>query len=655
MQLSFQHSHLSITSFPTTVVPDFTVISGPNGAGKSHLLQAILNGSISTDVTQINNQNEIRLFDWQNLVPQDTGAFTSDALRNERLNIETNLRNWQQHQNVVEPIRQIARNINFGQHYINDPFDLYNLTETEFDKLGLEQSFIEVRQLIEAAFENADNWILSQNGDNERSELLAISKYSKKPITLLKTRDIMIGTRPSWGRTNLFQQSFSRLFIAYRDAYLSNTIAQFQHHKGLEHDAYLSDDDFLSQNGPPPWDFVNQTISEAGLDFRINAPAQSDFSPYNPQLTKISSGVPISFSSLSSGEKILMSFAFCVYYANDDRQLSNYPKILLFDEIDAPLHPSMTRNLIDTITKTLVAGFGIKVIATTHSPSTIAMAPDESIHLMKPGSPGLHKRTKSQVLNVLTVGVPTISISFEGRRQVFVESPSDAKIFDSIYKILKASIQSERSLEFIATGTRSLSGQEMNTGCEVVKRLVSDMDKAGNQSIYGLIDFDGHHKATDRLAIVGLGERNGIENFIFDPLIIAALICRDCPDHKESIGLSNYNWLDFIKLSEVDLQRIVKNIGETIFEDSAVSLVKVSYCNNLCLDIDERWLKTDDHKLESLIVDRIPFLKSISKNQSDKLANHIISTVLTDNLGFIPAALRETLQDILDRPSHGQD
>ncbi|MBM9539067.1 ATP-binding protein, partial [Desulfobulbus alkaliphilus] len=92
--------------------------------------------------------------------------------------------------------------------------------------------------------------------------------------------------------------------------------------------------------------------------------------------------------------------------------------MMLFDEIDAPLHPSMSRNVIHTITNTLVDGFGIKVIATTHSPSTVALAPEGSVHVMNPGRPGVHASSKAEALNILTVGVPTIAMSFDGRRQV---------------------------------------------------------------------------------------------------------------------------------------------------------------------------------------------------------------------------------------------
>src|SRR3981081_44546 len=160
------------------------------------------------------------------------------------------------------------------------------------------------------------------------------------------------------------------------------------------------------------------------------------------------------------------------------------------------------------------------------------------------------KRTR-----LLTVGVPTLAISYEGRRQIFVESPSDAKTYDAIYKLLKSRISSERSLEFIATGTRSAIGTERNTGCEVVKKIVSDLSAAGNQSVFGLIDWDGHHQNTSRIAVLAEGVRNGLENAVFDPLAIALLICRDFPVQKGIIGISlETNFILFAQLIPTAMQ-----------------------------------------------------------------------------------------------------
>lgn len=65
---------------------------------------------------------------------------------------------------------------------------------------------------------------------------------------------------------------------------------------------------------------------------------------------------------------------------------------------------------------------------TTHSPTTVALAEEDSIYLMsREGSPRLAKATKDAALRSLLVGVPKLSIRADHRRTVLVESPVDER------------------------------------------------------------------------------------------------------------------------------------------------------------------------------------------------------------------------------------
>jgi energy-coupling factor transporter ATP-binding protein EcfA2 len=348
-----------------------------------------------------------------------------------------------------------------------------------------------------------------------------------------------------------------------------------------------------------------------------------------------------------------MSLASCVYYSNDRRQLALLPKMILLDEVDAPLHPSMSKNLINTIQKTLVASYGMKTILTTHSPSTIAMAPEEAVYVMRADAPGLHKCSRADALNILTVGVPTLAISYDGRRQVFVESPADAKTYEAIYKLVKPRISSERSLEFVATGTRSSTGADRNTGCDVVRRVVADLAAAGNQSVFGLIDWDGHHSSTQRVAVLAEGKRNGLENLIFDPLVVALLICREFSVQKEIIGVpGETSFISFSRWDPAKTQVVVTRICELVLRETATETAIVEYLGGLTLRVDARYLTTDDHSLEGLLVAAFPFLQEVSKQQAGRLMQRIIATVLTDVPNAIPIELFNVMRDVLEQPSH---
>jgi AAA ATPase domain len=263
-----------------------------------------------------------------------------------------------------------------------------------------------------------------------------------------------------WGQVDVFQQSFSQLFMTYFEMQKLNRLRRLDQNEGrMPAMPPLTEKEFEAQYGIEPWVFVNQILNESGLDFEIDHPIDYSTTMFTPQLRKKNSGVELKFSELSSGERVLMSFSFCLYYSADNRQSFERPKLLLLDEIDAPLHPSMSRRIVETIQKTLVKEQNVNVIFCTHSPSTVAVSPEEAVYAMHVEKPGLHKLGKRQAINILTYEIPTLSIDFSGRRQVFVESLYHAERYDKLYRTLSSRIASERSLGFIAVGKNNKSAE----------------------------------------------------------------------------------------------------------------------------------------------------------------------------------------------------
>jgi AAA15 family ATPase/GTPase len=656
MELKFEQSYLSINAFPTVQLPSFCLITGPNGAGKSHLLQALHSARIKVDCAPNQSEGmrgEIRLFDWNNLVPQDTGVFSSDSLRAERVNTLNNYNNLMRQAHALEPLRNIVRQFKLPETFLTSPLRAAAMSVAELAQFVGEERAQSAYHAIQQAKEQGESFLMGNIDQASRNVVRSISYIKKTPMLALSQEDILSTSVPSWGNVDVFQQSFARLFVAYRDLLLANLLAQFRASKDRSYQEFLTDDEFVAEYGKAPWDFVNESLEAAGLDFRINTPIQTDYAPFEPQLTKLSSGAKVPFSNLSSGEKVLMSFAFCVYYANDRRQIADRPKLLLLDEVDAPLHPSMSKSLVATIKNTLVDSSGINVIATTHSPSTVAIAPEESLYVMRPGVPGLSKITKSEALNVLTVGVPTLSISFDGRRQVFVESPSDARSYDALYRILKPQLNSERSLQFIATGTRSAEGAERNTGCDAVKRLVKEITDAGNTSVFGLIDWDGHNASDLRILVLSEQQRNGLENLVFDPLAISLLIAKSFPEHKGLIGIPDEEtYRSFSMLNHSIVQPVVDRLVELVLEDKSEERTTIRYVGGLTLQIDPRYVLTDDHALESNLLRTFPFFKGVSKQQPGKLIGYVIEHVFADCVDAVPLDLKETFAALLTRDAH---
>jgi energy-coupling factor transporter ATP-binding protein EcfA2 len=653
MQLTFVSPYLSIKAFPEISLPDFTLITGPNGAGKTHLLQALASGKIRTDLVS-EPSAEIRYFDWNSLVPQKTGLFTSDMLtqlRTSVLQTVENLRNSRP--TLIDETVQACRAQGVPDEYFEDIERLFQMDVADFERiLGLPENASRVRVSLNAITARANRSAINHFPVDQRQEIEDIANSFKLPIQLIQQKHIFSSDLPVWGKNEFFKQSFARLFVAYRDLYLDNQFAQFQKEKGGADIDALSDEEFFAQYGVPPWDFVNTALKNAGLDFEINKPDILRRNPYQAKLTNKLTGAEIGFTQLSSGEKILTSFAFCVYYATDRRQISTLPKLLLLDEIDAPLHPSMTRNLIATITQTLVRDFNIKVVATTHSPSTVALAPEEAIYTMRPYERGLIKTSKADALNILTVGVPTLSISYDGRRQVFVESPADAITYDILYNVWKPQNTTGRSLEFISPGLRSSAGQDINTGCEIVIKVVTELADAGNTSVFGLLDWDGTRRNQHRIAVLAEGQCNGLENVLLNPLLIAAMIARDGrPNDKSQIGMDSLSYSSFLGLGQTELQKYVDEVQKAVLPEASGDQVQVSYSGGFKLSVREAYLTIDDHELEQHVLKAFPFLNVFSR-PAGKLMQAIADKVLMDQPGFLPSVVGETFELLLNQSSH---
>lgn len=100
-----------------------------------------------------------------------------------------------------------------------------------------------------------------------------------------------------------------------------------------------------------------------------------------------------------------MALVASIYKTSSDNR---FPDILLLDEIDASLHPSMIKNMLSVIRDVFLIN-GIKVILVTHSPTTVALSDEASIFVMnKGGKNRIEKKNKKDALSILTEGFATL-------------------------------------------------------------------------------------------------------------------------------------------------------------------------------------------------------------------------------------------------------
>lgn len=635
MRIIFSSPYKSITSFPAVELPDLVVLTGVNGAGKSHFLQALEGGSLRIEEVPHNpHARTIRRFDWSNMVPNDSGSFAGFQAKQERSQIWSQFASFSAQQS--SQIQQI------GGHYpALSKYSVKQLTALTPEKLQSE-GFSEaestlIHQNIQNVANNVDNVItqqfIQQDPANRPKLLAAIRAATPLRLAALEEEDFYENFPLTWQPVDMFQQSFARLFAEYQENYMRNKFKKFLNSEGENH-RVLSEEEFVARYGVAPWVFVNEILETAKLNFRINAPDQFDERPYEPNLVDQITGIRVKFNDLSSGEKILMSFALCLYYAKDNRQIVEYPQVLLFDEIDAPLHPSMTQSLLRTIETVLIGQHKIKVILTTHSPSTVALAPENSLYAMRKGQLSrLVKTSKDSALSILMEGVPALSMSYENRRQVFTESHYDAEFYEEIYDRLKSHLNPEISLTFIAAGGAK------DGGCARVRDVVNKLHGAGNKTVFGIIDWDSVNTSADRVKVLGEGLRYSIENYLLDPILLAALLFRERLVSRDDLKLTeDQTHLDFAVFDDSRLQGIadfvVGRVQQNLPNQIAIDNIECRYVGGRKIQIPKWYLTMQGHDLEGLVKNIFNGLNRFHREGDLKRA--VIEKVLDDLRSLVP-------------------
>jgi len=646
MKLTLTSPYKSITQLPEIQLPDFVVLTGVNGAGKTHLVEAIERGSIQVEnITQESQTRPIRLFNWSNLVPNDSGAFSSYQITQERQALWSELS--QLMKSYREQILNVLQQYNRFDLLSRETSELFKITEEELIISGSTQDEARsIIQTIQNLILNAPSYLAGNfvRNDFNRQRLINSLQKTDTPLLSFEENDFYKHFPKNWLPVDMFQQSFGRLFIEYQVNFINNLLKEVASSKGRVVE-FLSDQEFVQQYGEPPWLFVNSILETANLDFRINQPADYyEDRPYEPILTDRVRGTQVKFADLSSGEKILMSFALCLYYAEDRRQIVDYPRVLLFDEIDAPLHPSMTQSLLRTIQEVLVKRNNIKVIMTTHSPSTVALAPEDSIHAMsKSVERRLQKISKDRALSILTTGVPTLSINYENRRQVFVESQYDAKFYGQIYEKLRGRLVQEISLNFISSGV----GGRGN--CQQVREVVNQLYLRGNKTVYGIVDWDLSNNENNRVKVLGLGQRYSIENYLLDPLLVAAFLLREKWVDRSTLGLCEEEV--YTQISVFDSNRLQK-ISDFIvcrlepYKPSQAEDVRreCGYVGEQKITLPTWFLHMQGHELESLLKNVFPELNRF--RQEGQLKQEILSKVVDDMPNLLSKDFIDLFQQI---------
>lgn len=632
MDIKFEGKYKSLKNFEWNNIRNLAILTGLNGTGKSQLLQLISQGYQNLSNNQAQKANTFSQGEYN--ITFDNIEFVRYGLlqwqsSGGNFNFEQKKFGYQDLKKICEflfyfidenknrhLIKREQENINEIQNKINQ--GSYSDTHPAYSRL-IYTLRSKGRRIIEE--------IVKKSG-KEKDSLIPADIILHLPLEIL-TED-----------TDLISQDNLDMIFYH---YLFKKVSK----KGKQKNSIIESE--------APWDILNKVIKSAGIPYQLMTPEiehiQSIFdnplnelNPYqfSAKLIDPRDDTDIGLNNLSSGEKVIMSLAMLLYYF----EYRNFKKsIIILDEIDAHLHPSLTKQFFDVINNVVIKEYGARVIMATHSPSTVALAPSESLYIIKKGSDftTIKDVNKDEALNILTFGVPSLSINYQNRKQVFVESQYDAEFYDKVYNSVKQNLNAEISLNFISSG---VSGRG---NCDQVKDIVYKLNKAGNASVYGIIDWDKKNQGEEKIKVLGENKRYSIENYIFDPVIIGFYLLREQIVTNDELGLDksdrylDYNKFDSSKLQTITI-RILDKIRHHFNDTNEPTTSQATYINGTIINIPNWFLISYGHDIPKFLLETYPALRR--HKDENGLRKDVIKKTIPDIPELISIDLLEIFKNI---------
>lgn len=590
MQITIKQKHKSIEPPCEFELPNFSVLTGKNGSGKTHLLEAMANND-KADV-KINGDivKNIRYIGFNGLNPNITETCDPTVIPKHIKNV------WNTYFSAKQTAQSRGRNNLAGIFR-----QLTDVNMQRFIEKALKDSGKSFDELAEGDL--ADSFDISFMGEND-----------------------------------FFTAQFALIFKDYHRRQEENGINAYYLSMGrVPSGPVLSNEEFIQKYGSPPWDFVNQILEETNIPYEVNSPVGSRIETnFDFKLKDRIQGFEISSSDLSTGEKVLMSLALAIYNTGGDL---GKPDVLLIDEPDAGLHPSMSKMLVKVLKEKIVEGNDIPTIISTHSPTTVIASEGISIYQLVRGENIPVKIPVQEAVEILSADIPFLRISTEKRRQVFVESKYDV-IFYELLTNIYARLETFPS-EPIFIPARTSIGSNCTDVIEVVNNLYSN----GNDQIFGIIDWDLTNSENDRVLVLGENDRYAIENYLLDPLLMGLLFIRENKIQiPEFDDLSITTYAQAINLTNIDAQKIIDKILSSLGLQSDNKKVYRLF-NGWELETTKEFNEHQGHALETLYKKQFPFLNAYQRE--DALKKDVIEKVINDHPNFSPRELSDTIMRIV--------
>ena len=482
MNLKFKEEYLSIKSFDEIELEDFTMLTGINGSGKTHLLQAIVQDKCQIDSIP---PKDIVFFDFIQFKIDNEQPYSKDQITSERQAawiyfilkegnnpplIQHNLEKIKNKFLNEDECKKIEDIVQAKNKFLNE------LVGDDFKNEELKNKFFNYKNDIQEFFSQTP---LQSN--QQAQSILALSKKLYSFVDEISEIEFMNTYRPITLKENFLPLQLGKIFVDYRVKEFEEFQINFEK-SGASADRnqikILAEQKCKAPYaGSTPWEIINEFLN-AYTDFRYTISFPEKFTPetyfyktrtqFMPELIDSDKDLSVNYQDLSSGEQILFALALCLFKGKSD---NIFPKLLLLDEVDATLHPSMIENLLHVIHEVLLKK-GTKVILATHSPTTIALAQEKSVFVINnEGQKRVEKRPKKEALEILTQGYMTID---EG-----------IKLFDQISKKELSIITEGDNTEYIEKALEFFENQNADK-IDIIKGVEG---KSGKNQLKTIFDF----------------------------------------------------------------------------------------------------------------------------------------------------------------------
>jgi predicted ATP-binding protein involved in virulence len=619
MKIILQDEHKSLRPFESEELNQLTIITGKNGSGKTQLLDLIdkkskndssvrgirfeldpvlehvqAEGIIKEATAQISHDH------WKQIVSKNLNAYK--ALSPSSIEY---LKYVIDHQLITDTFKKDVR-----APLLSDTQEYKSiLAKANSELTG--SPILQENEIIWKIQRNVKNQILNSKNEGMFIFIQEICLYTGKEEKDLADADFYNSPIQEHliDENDLFTSQVELIFYNYAKRRDQNRKELFYKEVEGEENNSIPDKEFIIQY-IPPWDVINNILDNLNIDFYFKGIEKKEFTievPMEFNLLKKSSGKSISFNDLSSGEKVIIGLIIKLFTSQYYQELLTFPDLLILDEPDAHLHPEMSKLLLDVLDETFVQIYGINIIITTHSPSTIALAKEEQIYELKNGEgSSLKKISKDDALKLLTSFIPTLSIDYQNHKQVFVESPTDRFYYQTIFDRLQQDVGYPFRLYFISNGY----GQG---NCQQVVDIVNAIRNSNNTTCFGLIDWDCKNTATEFIKVHGESSRYSIENYTYDPIYIVILFLEmQALSVHQALGVdlsfNEYNLGNSLDLIEKSIDWFFNKYYEThnISDYEKSNKRNVSFHNNISVEIPVWYLEFQGHDLEDRLKAAFP-------------------------------------------------